>query len=569
ASTWQQVSVVYDGTQGTGNDTKVKVYVNGVLKSCTVTGTIPGTLTTGTTSNLKLGQGDDATPTSLIGFMDDVKIYNSALTVDQVRLDYNAGASLNFGTGAASESAQLSDGPGNPPDLYWNFDEKSGTSANDKSCNGRTGTFGGAINPAWSQGKVGSSLFFVANTSTTGSRVTYSTVYNPLGTTTGNAMTFETWFKPNATQTNGNAFFVRNGIGTDMNFGVALITLSGGLYKLRLQYYDGTTFRNLDTTNNVVAAGQWNHVVAVITQGTNVSFYINGQFIETKAWSGSNSVASTSSFNIGSHIGSTAQSYDGYIDDVKVYNYARTAAQIAYDYNRGAPVGWWKFDECQGGTANDSSGNNNTGTITIGGTGTQTAIGTCNTSGTAWGNGATGKFNASLNFDGTDDYVQITDTTNLRFDANTLDFSLFAWIKRSANGEANIISKEDADNDGWRLQFNSSNQVVCSEDTTDVTSSSTITDTSWHLVGCTIDRDGNGQVYIDAKADGSSVSMGTDAMATTSNIRLGTRSYTSANYFTGQIDHVRIYNYALSANQVKTVYDGGAAVRYGPATGAP
>ena len=114
-----------------------------------------------------------------------------------------------------------------------------------------------------------------------------------------------------------------------------------------------------------------------------------------------------------------------------------------------------------------------------------------------------------------------------------LDFSLFAWTKRTTTGTAYILSKEDADDDGWRLMFNTANQVLCSKDATDVTSTSTIMDTNWHLIGCTIDRDGNGQIYIDGKADGAAVSMGSDAMATTANIRIGTRSYTSTSYFNG------------------------------------
>jgi len=39
--------------------------------------------------------------------------------------------------------------------------------------------------------------------------------------------------------------------------------------------------------------------------------------------------------------------------------------------------------------------------------------------------------------------------------------------------------------------------------------------------------------------------------------------------FNGLIDDVKIFNYALTANQVKTVYNEGAAVRFGPNAGQP
>ena len=38
--------------------------------------------------------------------------------------------------------------------------------------------------------------------------------------------------------------------------------------------------------------------------------------------------------------------------------------------------------------------------------------------------------------------------------------------------------------------------------------------------------------------------------------------------FNGQIDDVRVYNYALTAAQVKNEYNQGA-VSFGPSTGAP
>ena len=32
---------------------------------------------------------------------------------------------------------------------------------------------------------------------------------------------------------------------------------------------------------------------------------------------------------------------------------------------------------------------------------------------------------------------------------------------------------------------------------------------------------------------------------------------------------IRIYNYALTANQIKNLYNGGSAVRFGPSSGQP
>lgn len=110
-----------------------------------------------------------------------------------------------------------------------------------------------------------------------------------------------------------------------------------------------------------------------------------------------------------------------------------------------------------------------------------------------WADGKTGKRNASLEFDGTNDQVDITDHANLRFDSASQAYSIFAWVKRTSFGSTHvIIDKRDADNDGWNMNISSSNVVTCQLDTKSFNSTTTITDSQWHHVGCTRDRDGNG-----------------------------------------------------------------------------
>jgi hypothetical protein len=210
-------------------------------------------------------------------------------------------------------------------------------------------------------------------------------------------------------------------------------------------------------------------------------------------------------------------------------------------------------------------------TITIGGTGTYTSVGAC-ASGTAAESryaGSTGKTNSALALDGTNDFATITDTSALRFNSSTQDFSVFAWIKKGANGSVQyILSKEDADNDGYRLQFNADNTITCSVNAADITSTATITDTSgWHLIGCTINRSGNGQVYIDGNPSGSAVATSGITLATTANLIIGARSYTIANYFNGLIDDLKIYNYSLTPIQVRSLLVGGA-LNIGPTIGS-
>src|SRR5439155_14107613 len=146
---------------------------------------------------------------------------------------------------------------------------------------------------------------------------------------------------------------------------------------------------------------QWYHI-SVTQQGTSYVLYVNGIAVK------SSNASSINTTDVCDGIGSfSSDKFDGSIDDVRVYNYARTPAQIAWDYNRGGPVGLWKFDECTGSTAYDLSGQGNNGTINIGGSGSQTTAGNCVTTdaAAAWYNGKDGKYNSSLNFDGSDDVV--------------------------------------------------------------------------------------------------------------------------------------------------------------------
>jgi len=250
---------------------------------------------------------------------------------------------------------------------------------------------------------------------------------------------------------------------------------------------------------------------------------------------------------------------------------------VAWDYNKGGPVGHWKFDECQGTTAYDSSttgsgaSNGNTGTITIGASGTQTSAGTCTGSAnTAWKDGATGKYNSSLDFDGTDDKVTITRTAALE----PTNVTLSAWVKMSSSTPTQVIIGKKGHSGGsasyglilrsgaTRITF-----TISSSAGTEYHASSTNFATGvWqHWVGT---YDGTTQklylngVLQDTQTPGIAISY-----TTASDLEMGT--YNGGSFpFPGQIDDVKIFNYALTATQVKGLMNDGA-LRFGPVTGTP
>src|SRR3989338_2173060 len=104
-----------------------------------------------------------------------------------------------------------------------------------------------------------------------------------------------------------------------------------------------------------------------------------------------------------------------------VFSFALTAH--AQDITSGL-IGHWKFDETSGTSASDSSGNNNTGTLTNSPTWT------------------TGKINSALSFDGTDDYVNIG---NMNVSGSGI--TIAAWVKADSFSSAidtRFISKANS-----------------------------------------------------------------------------------------------------------------------------
>jgi len=568
---WHHIALVKTG------NTKIELFVDGILKS--TDSSIVATGAIGTGASFYVGAWSViGTPGDFFnGKVDELKIFNSALTADQVKLDYNRGSNevlgalstnSNFATtgidNTATRTSQSAASeyciPGDSttctaPVGRWDLEEGTGTTAYDTSGNNNDLTL--TNSPTYDKGKVGKGIDFGVNN--TSNKHLIRADDSDFDFAAGGSFTIEGW-----------VYYLADDAGTD--YVISKFAEAG--YKLHIDGNSGNLVCGIDydstytPTDSVVSTTDflsftWHHFACVKDANSSLRLYVNGRLEGTPDSSLTNStLANTDPLYIGIDADGTSSDFPGKIDHLRIYNYARTPAQVAWGYNRGAPLAQWKMDECQGTTINDSSGNSFSGTLT-----NAVTPGTCTTSG-SWFSGVTGKRNYSLSLDGIDDYISVSDNANLRFDAATADFSLFAWVKRAANGTMNIISKEDADNDGYRLQFTSGNAVRCSVNTIDIDSTLTITDTNWHHIGCTITRDGNGQIYIDGQPNGTATAISSTVMATTSAIRLGAISYTTGSTLNGLLDDTKVYNYALTPTQVKTLYNDGTT-RYGPVTGAP
>lgn len=510
----------------------VKCYVNGRYISeksdnCYNFGTKE--LTVGIRHSLDSGTFD--------GLIDNVRIYNYARTSDQIMQDYAQGASRLGGQNAGEKDPWS----GNLPVAHWKMDENTGVRAYDASGNGNNGTVSGA---AWTQGKNGPALTFDGTND-------YVDCGNGSSLNISNAITIEAWIKPVGAGVGTYSGILGRGLSN--SWGIFSDKTPGALY-FRL-YNNSGTYQQV-SKDNVFTLGNWIHVVAVY-DGALLKTYANGNFLNSISQTGT--IQTTENVLQIGDITDRDYPFNGLIDDVRIYNYVRTPAQIAWDYNHGKPVAHYRFDEGSGITAYDDSDNNNDGTISIGGSGAQATIGA------AWTNGATGKYNGSLNFDGNDDYVNVQNGPYNSF--GTLNFTVSSWIKTNSSS-IGLIAATATNITGWRMGINNGKPYYLIGDGTHyhegTIGSQTINNSSWHLITnvyLNSDKvisyiDGIYNSYADVSDVTGSVSYGT---------AMGIGSYPSGAgwFFSGQIDDVRIYNYARTADQILQDYNNGAAARLG------
>jgi len=466
---WSLLTGVYDGSE-------VRVYLNGKLVNYANSSHDPngcngnvinhsGSVTLGARSSARYFSGK----------IDEVRIYNRALSPREVRALYEWA-------------------PG--PVGYWKFDEKTGTTAYDASGNGNHASIS---NGGWTNGKFGGAFDNTNNGSY--ASITQTSVLNP----TNPGLTVEAWV------------YVKEYIDSAINHWQTIVEGSGNLNQATGYYLgfvgSGTLFTwrvgngsSYDAVINVsettIPLNQWVHVAGVL-DSSKAYLYVNGVLVATDTHSlGSISYGSypisigALSYGLGSD-----HNLHGYIDEVRIYNYARTQKQIIEDMNAGHPIGgspvgsqvlYLKFDEGYGTTIHDSSPQGNNGNLGVG------------TSAPSWTN--SGKFGKALQFDGSNDYAEIPADSSLNIGSGNLTISF--WIKAPSQGGTKYILDRRHTGTGYDVTLNSNGTVtfyfrtnVSQVINVGVTSTGTVDDNNWHHVAFVLDRTTSSPLYIDGKLD--------------------------------------------------------------------
>lgn len=173
-------------------------------------------------------------------------------------------------------------------------------------------------------------------------------------------LTFSAWIYATSTQSGANIILLRGSSNTNTCY----ISMDSSSL-INFGIHDSTGWSHPNST--AISTGAWHHVVMTYATGVAQTGYVDGSQIASASMVGRDNL---SGFTTGIYIGSLydgTTAFNGLIDDVRIWNRALSATEVANLYYNVIPrsglVGEWLFNEGTGTTANDTSGNSNTGTI--------------------------------------------------------------------------------------------------------------------------------------------------------------------------------------------------------------
>jgi len=204
---------------------------------------------------------------------------------------------------------------------HWEFDDGSGTTAQDSSGKNHAGVLLG--DPQWVAGVIGSGALSLDGSDglvEVGQDESFSVE---------DALTITTWVKLNdlstyyflvCKQPSGTA-----GDNYPGNYEFRTASGSGTLQFLH-QHTEGEDYTSYDSTTTITA-GQWYHVVVVVTKGGSVDFYIDGMAAGSAPQTANFGVLNEEPVRIGGRKDGYSF-FNGFLDDVYIYDQAMTANQV-------------------------------------------------------------------------------------------------------------------------------------------------------------------------------------------------------------------------------------------------
>ncbi len=537
-NTWTHLAGTFDGTT-------LRLFINGQVAATT-----PGSLGPANTAPLKIGDSGSCGAfygQAFGGLIDEVSLYNRALSTNEIQTIYAAGSAGKCVPAPPPACAPASSGL-----ISWWRAEGNGWDSVDTNS-------GSVLNGAsYADGKVGQAL------SLDGVDDHFRVSDQPkLRLTTG--LTVEAWIYP--TSIGGNHVIVSKWdavVGPEQR-SYSFSLQPGGLAYLAVSPNGGTDYTAV-YTHEPVPVNQWTHL-AVTYDGAALRIYRNGLLDNETPYTGG-IFPGKSDLGVGANVGGTAVGdvsspfaalFAGLIDEVSIYNRALSVGEIAVIYNANSAgkcvspplacqpppaglVSWWSGQ----GNANDLTGAN-PGTLQ---------------------NGAgfeSGQVATAFNFDA-GAYVRVGAAPSLTM-SNA--FSVELWLYPTGPGGAptygGILINKEGQYEIARFADGTIQWAVVSPDNPVwnwVNSGFTAPEGQWTHLAWTYDFGtsrlfANGQLVQTYPGSGP---VGSLALYSPNEFWIGNRQVLSTSqWFQGRMDEISVYNRALSGAEIQAIFAAGSA----------
>ena len=521
---WNYVTVVWK------RNSNVEVYLNNTLKTTNSISAVSGSLTN--TQSLEFGRstgiGGGFKYSNVV--LDEVKIYDRALTQYEITQLYY-GYDTTFNQFGVLRSGLINE---------WQF---TGNTTDSVGSNNFTNN--GSAPLTTDKNSVSNQAYSFNGTSQYFSTSSISQISKSL------PYSVSVWFKQNTTT--GVRTIYQNTPATNNYNGLQMngTTLTAGIY-------NGSSY--FAQKNGTVSDTNWHHAVVTFDGTSTLKLYIDG--IEQTSTGTNPQLDTTNAFYVGARTGATKQYWNGNLDEVKIYNRSLTDTEVKmlyYGYdttatsfeilNQGLET-LWHFT----GDDTDSSGNGHTLT----------------NNGTLLTTDKNGVSSQAYDYSGTAQYKTTTSLTSWLNTFDTQDKSWCYWINLGTKSTVDTVSfMSDSDvnprinlgdfagTSGNTFRFevrdDVGNYVLINDTGTISTGTWYLINGTWDSVSKTLTMYKNG-VQINTATNGS---IGTISQFTTTEpFTIGGRNTagTIAHEFDGKIDEFRLMNRKWTEDEVIELY---------------